>query len=234
MRDHIVSEIRRLTKANGGQPPGEILFTRETGIGPHHWRGKFWARWSDALVEAGLSPNQWTTRRDSESILVGIVGAVRHYRRLPTNAELELYRAIDPNVPSAQAVRRHFTGKTGLLAALTERAATDSNCADIAVLLPPVPAKKPTSLRESPDGFVYLFQSGEFYKIGQSKDLERRVKEVRVALPSKLEIIHSIRTDDPSGIEAYWHRRFAEKRANGEWFRLSSADILAFKKRKYQ
>jgi hypothetical protein len=85
----------------------------------------------------------------------------------------------------------------------------------------------------SPTGFVYLIKSGKFYKIGSTNNPDRRQYEIRLQLPEKVHHIHSIETDDPSGIEAYWHNRFRAKRLQGEWFNLSSIDIKIFRRRKF-
>jgi len=63
-------------------------------------------------------------------------------------------------------------------------------------------------------GIVYLFKERRFYKIGRSNSLGRREYELGIKLPEKLKLIHQIRTDDPVGIEAYWHNRF-KRQAQG-------------------
>jgi hypothetical protein len=76
-------------------------------------------------------------------------------------------------------------------------------------------------------------KSGRYYKIGKTSAVGRREYELAIRLPEQVTTIHAIRTDDPSGIEAYWHKRFEAKRQKGEWFKLDAADIAAFKRRKF-
>jgi hypothetical protein len=100
-RADIVSELKRLAEANGGQAPGQDRFARETGLSKHLWSGRYWAKWSD--------------------------------------------------------------------------------------------------------------------------------REIDLQLPERALLVHEITPDDAPGIESYWHRRFADKRLNGEWFALDRADVAAFK-----
>ncbi|MEI9929780.1 MAG: GIY-YIG nuclease family protein [Rhizomicrobium sp.] len=96
-----------------------------------------------------------------------------------------------------------------------------------------LPPKARASKLEADDGFVYLLKSGRHYKIGRSISVGQRERQLAIQLPEKAGVIHQIRTDDPVGIEAYWHKRFEAKRKNGEWFELTSADINVFKRRKF-
>jgi len=71
------------------------------------------------------------------------------------------------------------------------------------------------------------------YKIGRSNSVGRREYELAIQLPEKLKLIHKIRSDDPAGIEHYWHERFKEKRLNAEWFKLDGADVQVFRRRRF-
>lgn len=232
MRDQILSEIKRIADANGGQPPGVRAFERATGITEGTWRGLYWARWSDALKEAGYTPNRWQGKSEAHFIFEKFIDAARHYRRLPTSMELRMYRHTHADFPNEKTLHMYFGSKAKLLSNLRGWVADKPDYADIVEMLGEVTEEAKSS--KPKEGLVYLIRSGPHYKVGRSDELERRVKEIRIALPEAATLVHSIRTDDPAGIEAYWHRRFTARRTNGEWFKLSHADVAAFKRRRYQ
>lgn len=216
-RDYILSEIRRLAAGRGGGTPGQLAFARETGISDHLWLGKFWARWSDAVAEAGLSPNTRTQRLDSDAVLAEVAAACRHYGRVPTKAEMLLYAKASPSLPSPNAIARHFGGRSDLIAALAALAGRDPAYADLSALLPSGPPQRASRPFRPPvaEGTVYLIKSGEFYKIGRSDELERRVREIRVSLPERAALTHAIRTDDPPGDRGVLAPQV--RRSAGEW-----------------
>lgn len=237
MKERILAEIRRLAAENEGKAPGKTLFHKETGITESDWYGKIWLRWNEAVVEAGIIPNEKQERLSSNLVLEKYAEVCRHYGKPPSSAELRYYARETPNFISHNTFAKHFGGKRQLIVALRDFAIEHGDTDLIAILPEGEGAAHPiddVSLPETSEGWVYLLQSGDHFKVGRSDELERRVKQISIALPNKVELIHAIRTDDPPGIESYWHRRFADKRANGEWFRLTLRDIKAFKRRSFQ
>ena len=234
MRELILNEIRRIAALNGGKPPGKSAFETQTAISESKWAGVYWSKWSDALVEAGFSPNAWRTRLDTSDLIKRFAAVTLKLGHLPTIRELKLLRRTNPEVPSPGIIHEHFRDQRGLNEALRDLARTDHEFETLADIIPePVPRARPTSFAPR-DGYVYLIRWEERYKVGRSDDPSRALKEIRAQLPSSASIVHTIKTDDPVGIEAYWHRRFADKRLRGEWFDLSLADVKAFQRRRYQ
>jgi hypothetical protein len=237
-KEHILDEIRRTAKANGGAALGRQRFEKETGIKESDWRGRFWARWNDAVQEAGLDSNELNPAYDAAHLLARLAELVREIGRYPTSAEVLLKRRRDPQFPS-QKVYERFGGKAEQARKLMEHCLSTPGYEDVIELCRPVAAAA-VSEPEQPDddddieyGFVYLIKAGRHYKIGRSNSVARREREIALQLPEKATKVHEIRTDDPPGIEAYWHKRFAEKRRGGEWFELTAADVKAFRRRKF-
>jgi hypothetical protein len=236
-REFILREIRRTAEANGGTPLGSRGFFNETGIPVAAWHGKFWARWSDALVEAGFSPNQLQAPFDTDALLAKYAGLAQELGRLPSVAELRLKRHADRTYPDSKVFERLGT-KAELVQMVLDYCRRQTEFADVITLCEAYVPRDQAGSSDGPahagvDGCVYLAKSGRHYKIGRSAAVGRREYELAIQLPQRLKMIHVIRTDDPSGIEAYWHRRFEAKHTNGEWFELDSQDVAAFKRRKF-
>lgn len=230
-KQDIISAIQKTAKENGDMPLGIDRFTKETGITT--WEiGKYWARFGDAQQEAGFSPNQKTMAHDEEFLLSSFVGLMHELGHFPTRGEMRLKRVNNPDFPSDTAYRR-FGGKKGIAINISEYAQKNGH-SDIVKICQPIIESFEAENEMNEDtnvaiGEVYLFKSGRYYKIGKTNDTVRRGNEIRIQLPEKMDLIHSIRTDDPSGIETYWHKRFETKRMQGEWFDLNSSDIKAFR-----
>ena len=190
------------------------------------------ASWGEALKEAGYEPNKKQGKFSSEQVLQKFAEAVRHFGRIPAEIEIRMYTRNRHDFPSHSTFTNHFGNKVGLVAALADWVRKNDDFADLVAFLPE--PKEDNVTVQPVEGFVYLLKSGNHFKIGRSEELERRVKQISVALPEEVTLEHAIRTDDPVGIEAYWHRRFAARRAKGEWFQLTVADVRAFKRRKFQ
>jgi hypothetical protein len=235
-REEVLDAIRRCAERAGGQPPGRTRFERETGIRESDWLGRHWARWSDAVIEAGFQPNAMQEPRPETDLLGALAALTRELRHFPTDAERRLRRRQDPTFPSWNSYRR-FGRNADVAAALVDWCDEHAGWDDVRAICEPlvVPSAGADSVEPSTSevvGVVYLMRSGRHYKIGRSNSAGRRAYELAIQLPERLELVHAIETDDPEGIEAYWHRRFADRRANGEWFSLSKADVAAFRRRR--
>jgi len=78
-------------------------------------------------------------------------------------------------------------------------------------------------------GWVYVVGNEELglYKIGMTmRDvIDDRINEFRPKLPFSTKLFAGIRAPSARKYEAELHKKFKDKRTNGEWFRLSKKDI---------
>jgi Meiotically up-regulated gene 113 len=236
-KEKIVDEIKRAAAENGGVALGWRRFASETGIGRHDWYGRFWTRWGDAAAEAGVEPNRMHEAIDERVLLERLVALTKTLRRIPSQGDLMMAARNDSTFPSETAFRRlgPKTERAGRVIAFCGARPENEDVVSVWSVVNSKaesdPSKEPTQ-GASGVGYVYLLQHGSRreYKIGRTNNPVRREGEIGIQLPEKLLPVHYIETDDPPGIERYWHTRFASKRKEGEWFSLSQEDLRAFKR----
>ena len=238
-KDAIMQRIRELAAERGGHVSFNA-FVSETGI-KDKWlrRQEWWTGWNNLLSEIGLETRKFSVPRTPESRIAEAVAVViEREGRWPTEDDLVRERNKDRSFPSLGVIRplRKSGALASLIVALGETPRQFSKASMIAK------KHQPTEMdavdagpNERVKGYVYMLRSGRSYKIGKSTDPSRRYREVRLELPDETHQVHTIPTDDPTGIEAYWQQRFAAKRIRStEFFTLDANDVQAFKRRKYQ
>ena len=237
-KESIITEIQRTASDNGGVPLGQTTFERETGISTSSWRGKYWRNWGDAVRAAGFAANLRNEAHEQSFLIMNLARLTKQNRRFPTYADMRLEREANNSFPAHQPLTR--LGTVAERVELVRRYAIENpEYKEILEFLPQTPDDDDTSSLQPTstlDGYVYmgLLKVGreKRYKIGKTNHVERRRDQISIQLPEDLEHVHSIKTDDATGIEAYWHKRFEAKRTKGEWFVLSREEVQAFKRRK--
>lgn len=234
-KQDILEKIRQIA-SEGGEAPGQTRFASLTGVKEHVWRGKIWRGWSEALEEAGFSPKEWGAKFDGAHLIKNVADLTAKLNRFPSAVDMRLERTSNPEFPSYGTIKRRWD-MLELASAVAEYCKSAGRRADFElahsyVISRPEPTSKdhPMGAAEAPLGHVYMQRHGSDYKIGFTKSLSRRGRQIQLELPQETELVHSILTDDPAGVEAYWHKRFAVKRTRGEWFRLTKSDVASFKR----
>jgi len=235
-KKHIISEIQRLSRENGGKPPGVRRFESQTDIKMSEWYPKLWLRWNDALNEAGFKNNKLDVAYEEDGLILFYIELIRELGSFPIDGQLKRKAKESPNFPSDSSFKR-LGRKAERARKIISFCKNRKDFEDVIEYCEPVAALEKASTENSfidnqRIGYVYLIRHGnrKEYKIGKTYNQIRREGEIRLELPEKVEPIHTIATDDPSGVELYWHNRFSKKRKQGEWFELTEADVRAFKK----
>lgn len=238
LRNRILKTIKKIASVDG-TPPGQQKFERITKIKQWAWCGVLWARWSDALREAGFEPNTMSVRYSDEELLEQCAQLALASGRIPSMGDHQLARTNGAKLANWFTIWGRFGGRKGIMNRLKKHCIGREDLAAVLAMCETfvyrssVVAKKPDDempeeLKHEP-GFVYLMKSTGKYKIGKAACVEKRYRQIATMIPVPLELIHFIKVEDALGVEAFWHRRFKSKRVGGEWFELDAADVEAFK-----
>jgi hypothetical protein len=117
-KQELLVELRKFVEANNGVIPGERTFVAATRIKQSAWKGKYWARWTDAVREAGFDPNAMTQKIPEEDILERLAAFITKLGRFPVRDEINMEARAVPGFPVWQTIRKRYGGMPATAAAL--------------------------------------------------------------------------------------------------------------------
>ena len=192
-KPHILAEIKRTANENGGVPLGRGRFLEATGIKESDWLGKYWARWGDAVQEAGFLPNTLQVPYEDSVLFEKYASLIREVGRLPAKGDFRLKATQDKDFPAHTTIVNRLGTKAKQLQKLAEYFKDKPQYADVLALVQ-TPEPTVVSVDEEAEDIPSNEQIGF---VGRSNSFERRSRELAIQLPERAETVHVIRTDDP-------------------------------------
>lgn len=194
-KKHILDEIRRTAEANGGRPLGRDRFEKETGIREGDWSGRYWARWNDAVKEAGLAPNRMNSAIEDDVVIGQLVLLARELGRFPVTMEMRMRKRENSSFPNDKVFDR-FGSKADLVRVVLAYCSRHSGFEDVVGICNGITVGDVEPADESDElevGYVYLalmkIGREKRFKIGKADVVGRRTKQIAVQLPEDLELV---------------------------------------------
>lgn len=242
-RDQILAEIKRVAEANSSVVVGERVFFAQTRLNRRVLRRAGFPNYGAAVEAAGYRRNQLKQAYSDDQLFAPLAQLAREVGHCPTTGERAVARYKAPTFPGEAAVSRRARQEP-LAQQLLRWCRDEPAFQDVARMLEStVPLQDGNSTLETRGrkivtGYVYLMRygaHGKDFKIGHTENVQRRQSQIDMVSPRDVRVVHSIETDDPEGIEKYWHERFSERRVKTkEVFHLTPDDVAAFRRRQYQ
>lgn len=84
-----------------------------------------------------------------------------------------------------------------------------------------------TNKKRFPNSSIYILniEGSNYYKIGVSQNVKRRVSDISSAMPFKVVVLYNQKEDKAYDKEEYLHQLFAERYVKSEWFNLTDDDV---------
>lgn len=238
-KEEIIEKIQKWANENNGRTPSEKIIKEELEIPRWTWTN-YWTKATDMQRSAELNPQVFDkTKYTKDDLCNKFIEFLREKGHWPSRAELDFKHKQDITFPASgtfytklgqinngelvESISMYIKNKSGYNDIL-------SICNSLLSGLEEKEKSVKSVITNEKHGFVYMFKTGRYYKVGCSEDTARRYRELSSQFPDELKHKHKIETDDPLGVESYWHKRFKSKHIKGEIFNLDAADVKAFKR----
>ena len=80
--------------------------------------------------------------------------------------------------------------------------------------------------RKTRNAYLYLVKSGDYYKIGRTANLNKRLESYVTHSPFEIELIAYTKTQFSEKLERRAHDRYFHLRHRGEWYKLDEMSLI--------